>query len=250
MADNPLEAGEQKVESLLKSEPWYVWAAAAAAAGIVVYFVWQRKQTNSTSTALASTQPTLATDPNVPSGYQFANGPTGNFPFPEVQSGNQTVPVLPSGLTPIYDSNGNLIGWQQPSPTVSPTPPPGPPVQPPIMLPPPKIPIDPGPVPIGNPVQEPPSPPEQELIYTVQRGDTLSGIMQKLGLHSGWQALYNKNRSAIGPNPNLIIAGEKLDYTGIGGGGDFQPSVNTAINTVDQLAYGYGIHQHGDGGEL
>lgn len=46
-------------------------------------------------------------------------------PFPSVPTGNGTVPVVPPGYVPIYDSNGNLIGWQPPPapPTV---PPPGP----------------------------------------------------------------------------------------------------------------------------
>lgn len=46
--------------------------------------------------------------------------------------------------------------------------------------------------------------------YTVQRGDTLSGIAAKLGIKGGWQALYNENKGVIGNNPNLIYAGTKL----------------------------------------
>jgi len=45
--------------------------------------------------------------------------------------------------------------------------------------------------------------------YTVQPGDTLSAIAQKLGL-GGWQALYDANRGTIGGNPNVIKPGQVL----------------------------------------
>jgi LysM repeat protein len=45
--------------------------------------------------------------------------------------------------------------------------------------------------------------------YTVQAGDTLSGIAAALGL-SGWQLLYVANKRAIGPNPDVIQPGMVL----------------------------------------
>ncbi len=51
-----------------------------------------------------------------------------------------------------------------------------------------------------------PSAPRQ---YTVQPGDTLSGIAQKLGLAT-WQRLYEANAATIGGNPNLIRPGQVL----------------------------------------
>jgi hypothetical protein len=45
--------------------------------------------------------------------------------------------------------------------------------------------------------------------YTVQPGDTLSGIAAKLGL-SGWQRLYEVNAKTIGGNPNAIRPGQVL----------------------------------------
>lgn len=54
-----------------------------------------------------------------------------------------------------------------------------------------------------------PSPPSGRATYTVQSGDTLSGIAQKLGL-GGWQALYDANRATIGGNPNVIKPGQVL----------------------------------------
>lgn len=44
--------------------------------------------------------------------------------------------------------------------------------------------------------------------YTVKKGDTLSGIAKKYG--TTWQKLYEKNKSVIGSNPNLIIPGQVL----------------------------------------
>ncbi len=54
-----------------------------------------------------------------------------------------------------------------------------------------------------------PSPSPGPATYTVQAGDTLSGIAQKLGLR-GWQALYDANRGTIGGNPNTIKPGQVL----------------------------------------
>ena len=49
--------------------------------------------------------------------------------------------------------------------------------------------------------------------YTVKGGDSLSKIAQQLGL-SGWQDLYNLNRSVIGANPNLIRPGQTFNIPG------------------------------------
>lgn len=47
--------------------------------------------------------------------------------------------------------------------------------------------------------------------YTVQKGDTLSGIAAKLKIKD-WHTLYNDNKSIIGADPNKIYAGQKLKY--------------------------------------
>ena len=47
-----------------------------------------------------------------------------------------------------------------------------------------------------------------ETTYTVKSGDTLSGIASKYG--TTWQKLYEKNRSVIGNDPNLIKPGQVL----------------------------------------
>jgi hypothetical protein len=46
--------------------------------------------------------------------------------------------------------------------------------------------------------------------YTVQPGDTLSGIAAKFHTPGGWEAIYRINRDVIGPNPNLISPGQIL----------------------------------------
>ncbi|TDU02994.1 murein DD-endopeptidase MepM/ murein hydrolase activator NlpD [Streptomyces sp. 846.5] len=50
--------------------------------------------------------------------------------------------------------------------------------------------------------------------HTVRSGETLSGIAESLHLTGGWQALYAANRSVVGSDPNLILPGERLTWTG------------------------------------
>ncbi|MEY9490419.1 murein DD-endopeptidase MepM/ murein hydrolase activator NlpD [Streptomyces calvus] len=47
-------------------------------------------------------------------------------------------------------------------------------------------------------------------MYTVVRGDTLSGIAEDERLRGGWQRLYDANRSTIGDDPDLIVPGQRL----------------------------------------
>ncbi|MFF5286842.1 transglycosylase family protein [Streptomyces sp. NPDC013171] len=49
--------------------------------------------------------------------------------------------------------------------------------------------------------------------YTVQPGDSLSGIAQENELPGGWTALYDANRKTVGVDPNLILPGQSLDLT-------------------------------------
>ncbi|MFM8322361.1 MAG: LysM peptidoglycan-binding domain-containing protein [Chloroflexota bacterium] len=44
--------------------------------------------------------------------------------------------------------------------------------------------------------------------YTVQPGDSLSSIASRYG--ASWDVIYQANRTAIGLNPNVIRAGQKL----------------------------------------
>ena len=45
--------------------------------------------------------------------------------------------------------------------------------------------------------------------YTVQAGDTLSTIAEKLGIEGGWQALYAANTGTV-IHPDLILTGQAL----------------------------------------
>ena len=47
--------------------------------------------------------------------------------------------------------------------------------------------------------------------YTVKSGDSLWAISKRLtGNGNNWRTIYNKNKSVIGSNPNLIYPGQKL----------------------------------------
>lgn len=59
-------------------------------------------------------------------------------------------------------------------------------------------------VPGGTPSPAPPT----TTTYTVQSGDTLSGIAAKYG--TSWQQIYAWNQGTIGPNPNFIKPGQVL----------------------------------------
>jgi murein DD-endopeptidase MepM/ murein hydrolase activator NlpD len=53
-------------------------------------------------------------------------------------------------------------------------------------------------------------------MYTVVRGDTLSGIAEEREVRGGWRGLYAANRSAIGGDPDLIVPGQRLALRGEG----------------------------------
>ena len=45
--------------------------------------------------------------------------------------------------------------------------------------------------------------------YTIQSGDTLSKIAEKLGIAGGWQQLADANTATIS-DPNLVFPGQVL----------------------------------------
>ncbi|MFD7131679.1 transglycosylase family protein [Streptomyces sp. NPDC059894] len=47
-------------------------------------------------------------------------------------------------------------------------------------------------------------------MYTVVRGDTLSGIADEQDVGGGWRRLYAGNRATIGADPDLIVPGQRL----------------------------------------
>lgn len=52
---------------------------------------------------------------------------------------------------------------------------------------------------------------EGEGGYTVRSGDSLSLIADAHDLKGGWTALYERNKSAVGADPDLILPGQSLD---------------------------------------
>lgn len=63
---------------------------------------------------------------------------------------------------------------------------------------------------VKNKTERPPAekPTTSGKVYVVKSGDSLYKIAKKYG--TTWQALYNKNKTVIGGNPNLIKPGQKL----------------------------------------
>ncbi|MFF5976365.1 transglycosylase family protein [Streptomyces sp. NPDC012769] len=49
--------------------------------------------------------------------------------------------------------------------------------------------------------------------HVVQPGDTLSSIARRFKIRGGWQALYEANRAAVGPDPNRLTVGTMLRLT-------------------------------------
>lgn len=47
-------------------------------------------------------------------------------------------------------------------------------------------------------------------MYTVVRGDTLSGIADAQKVRGGWHGLYAANRRTVGADPDLIVPGQRL----------------------------------------
>ena len=55
----------------------------------------------------------------------------------------------------------------------------------------------------------------EKKTYTVKAGDTLSDIAQaEMGDANRWPELYAANKEAVGPNPDMIHPGLKLEIPG------------------------------------
>ncbi|MCC7105192.1 MAG: LysM peptidoglycan-binding domain-containing protein, partial [Chloroflexi bacterium] len=69
----------------------------------------------------------------------------------------------------------------------------------------------PSPAPAGRPPAATATPAGAERTYTVEAGDTLGSIAQKMyGDSSQWRKIYDANRSAIGDNPDAVKIGTQL----------------------------------------
>jgi LysM repeat protein len=116
-------------------------------------------------------------------------------------------------------------------PPAAPPPPPAPPAPPPPPAPVPPAPPAPPPPPAPAPPPPAPAPdpapaPEAKT-YTVESGDTLSGIAQKvLGDGNRWHEIFDLNQDQI-DDPNVIFPGEVLKLPG---GADVAPPPPPAPN--------------------
>ncbi len=114
------------------------------------------------------------------------------------------------GVAKEYDCYGSverLVIWGAPVPAPAPV---GPVAPPPVK--PPTPPVKPPTPPVKPPVK-PPVPPVKPpaTVYVVKPGDNLSAISAKVyGTSSKWSVIYAANKAVIGPNPNLIYAGQHL----------------------------------------
>ena len=82
--------------------------------------------------------------------------------------------------------------------------------------------------------------------YSVQQGDTLSGIAQQAyGDGNQWQVIYNANTQVIGNDPNLIRPGEvlyipQLSQTSPTPGSNYTVQPGDTLSGIAQQAYGDG----------
>ena len=83
---------------------WGVGLTVLAVVGIALYELYSSQQA---SAAGATTQ--ASGDTTGASGDTSGGG--GGGAYPTTTSGNSTVPVLPAGVNPVYDSQGNLIAF-------------------------------------------------------------------------------------------------------------------------------------------
>ncbi|MFJ9775994.1 peptidoglycan DD-metalloendopeptidase family protein [Kitasatospora sp. NPDC101157] len=66
--------------------------------------------------------------------------------------------------------------------------------------------------------------------YRVVSGDTLSEIADVKNVDGGWHALYERNRSVVGADPNLIFPGQQLALVGQAAGA---PGAADAADAAD-----------------
>lgn len=244
------------VEEFKKLPPWGRYAVVAVFIGVGAFGFYEwRKQHASTQSANSAVGGSL-----LPGGSSSDNATPGSTSvFPNVSSAGTSVPLLPSGVQPLYGPNGNLVGFSPsgtqssapgtgtPTPTPTPVPtstgttgssgssssggtkPPTP--KPPTPKPP--TPTPKPPTPTGGNSHHNTPPPKSSggtnktpsvpspKTYTVQSGDNLSTIAARYGL--SWQQLYNANKGTVGSNPNLIYPGQRLTISNGGNAAVPQP---------------------------
>ncbi|MEU1182367.1 transglycosylase family protein [Streptomyces sp. NPDC005820] len=71
-------------------------------------------------------------------------------------------------------------------------------------------------------------------MYTVVRGDTLSGIADTEDVKGGWRRLYAANRTTIGADPDLILPGQRLKLRAPAGTSAPTTSPSTSRSRTEQ----------------
>lgn len=122
--------------------PVWAWALIGVAGVGAGYLLirYQQKKSNTTSALTAQNSADLTTgnasgnETNPSTGQVGSNGIIDN-PFPETNVNGQNVPIIPPGYQAVYDSNGNIVGWEPitVNPTPAPPPPTGGPPPPPTI---------------------------------------------------------------------------------------------------------------------
>jgi nucleoid-associated protein YgaU len=212
------------VEEFKRLPTWGKIAIAVVFIGVAVFAYIQLKNASANNSTTSSTGNSSGTD--LSSLLGSANNPslppttnTGSTPPTSGGTGAGAgigaptmTPTAPASPPP---SGGTGAGAGIGAPTMTPTAPASPPPfltgQP--IISPTKVTV-PAPTPL-----KPPSAPKLQT-YTVQSGDTLSGIASKLKIAGGWQALYNANKATVDRtaqahgfyqnDQNWIFPGEKL----------------------------------------
>lgn len=70
-------------------------------------------------------------------------------------------------------------------------------------------------------------------MYTVVRGDSLSGIADAQKVRGGWRGLYAANRKTVGTDPDLILPGQRLALRATAGSATTADTTSTKKSSSD-----------------
>ena len=168
------------VEEFKRLPTWGKFAVVAIAIGVVAFGFYQFQRGKTGTPGIAPASP----------GGAGSLLPTGNLPptnFPTNPIGAPPTPVPTPTPTPV-PAGSNQLTMQQLLKGEA---------------------FRPGPKLVATP-----SPPKLTT-HVVQPGENLSQIATRSGVKGGWQSIYQQNIGVIGPNPNLIRPGQRLNLQGL-----------------------------------
>lgn len=180
--------------------PVWAWALIGVAGVGAGYLLirWQQSKSSTPSSLTTSNTPDLTTgnasgqESNSATGTVGSNGVIDN-PYPETTVNGQQVPIIPPGYQGVYDSNGNLVGWEPIPTNPTPTTPSNPTT--PTQTPPPTT-SNPKPV---------PTPPVAHPLTKV----TMTGALATIygGVHNGGRDLLT-----LHPGQQVDVTGSKVSW--------------------------------------